>query len=160
MEVINANHWEFCYPSAAHTVKTKKSKTKKKDKKKEVKLHNSTIMGVAKSYAEDMRDCPSTLEERMIKFLEEHNIAFDFQRIFYIKNRSGWIRKFYIADFYIPAKQVILETDGKFHDEQVEEDKIRTRNITKHYSNIKVIRWRWNDFGSYTKMKELLSTLT
>jgi very-short-patch-repair endonuclease len=53
-----------------------------------------------------------------------------------------------------------LETDGKFHDEQVEEDKIRTRNITKHYSNIKVIRWRWNDFGSYTKMKELLSVLT
>lgn len=75
------------------------------------------------------------------------------------EKKDGQIRKFYIVDFYIPAKSIIIETDGKFHDEQIKQDEKRTSDIKKHYPNIKIIRWRWHDFDSYIKVKDLLNKI-
>ena len=131
----------------------------KKELEKRLQDRDATVKGVAYHCAEEMQEAPSELEKRMKDFLDRNNIKYNFQRVFFIKNRKRHIEKFYIADFYIPAKSTILETDGAFHDKQLKEDAYRTRSIQKHYPNIKVIRWRWHDFDSYSKMRELLSKL-
>jgi very-short-patch-repair endonuclease len=120
------------------------------------KIHNREVMYSAQSRASEMRTWPSPLEERMIGFLNSHNIGYETQKIFYIHSNDGWIRKYYIADFYIPGKCLILEVDGKFHDKQKLHDKLRTLDIKKEYPCVNVYRWRWNDFKDEKKITELL----
>jgi very-short-patch-repair endonuclease len=49
----------------------------------------------------------------------------------------------YIADFYAPAVQLVVEVDGPIHDEQVETDEERTRYLEAR--GIRVIRFRADD---------------
>ena len=140
-----------------NTPKPKSKKALKKEQKtKAIINHNGGLRKKARGYAKDMRNEPSPLEKKMIEFLDYHNIRYEFQKIFYIKGKNKRINRFFIADFYIPSKNTILETDGKFHDNQKEYDDERTASIKKHYPNIQVIRWRFNDFRSPMKMKKLL----
>lgn len=129
---------------------------KKEQKIKAIINHNGDLRKRAKEYAEDMQNEPSPLEKKMIEFLDCHNIQYQFQKIFYIKGKDRKINRFFIADFYIPSRNVILETDGKFHDKQKEYDDARTKIIEKHYPNVHVIRWRFDDFNSPLKMRNLL----
>lgn len=163
MKKFDANSWE---DREVYIAKKKREENRKvtevkgkKDREKKLKEHNFTIKGIANHYTEEMTAQPSELEKKMQQFLDNQDIVYDFQRIFYIKGKSGYIKKFYIADFYIPSKSLIIETDGAFHDMQLKEDDLRTKNIQKHYPNIKVIRWRWHDFESYVKMKDLISKI-
>lgn len=122
-------------------------------------LHNDNVKKSAEKYAKYMRENPSELEGQMMDFLSKHNIDFIFQKIFYIKSSGGFIKQYYIVDFYIPNKHIILEVDGKFHDSQRELDSSRSTNIQKHYPNAIIIRWNYKDFHSYTNMKKLLEFL-
>lgn len=163
MEVLNANYWEdysdYAAKKAAKTKYTERKKAIKKERKKKLKDHNSTLKGIAKHYAKDMRDEPSALEKKMMELLDRFSIQYEFQKPLFIKKKNSYIRKFYIADFYIPSKGIIIETDGKFHDDQVKQDEKRTKEIQKYHSNMKVIRWRWHDFDSYNKVKNLIDRL-
>jgi len=133
---------------------------KKEERMRWIKEYNSSISETAEEYAKDMQKNPSELESRMKQLLDSKNIVYDFQRVFNIKYKNGRIRAFYIADFYVPSSNLIIETDGKFHDKQVEYDDMRTKNIQHSYPNIKVLRWRWNDFRSIRKLKKLNSMLS
>ena len=121
--------------------------------------HNQNIKKNAELYANEMKYKPSWLEKQMIEFLTNHEINFEFQKIFYIKSSGGFIKQYYIADFYIPKNHTILEVDGKFHNDQIKLDDNRTWNIQKHYPKVRVIRWNANDFKSYNNMKKLLDIL-
>lgn len=90
----------------------------------------------------------------MMDFLDEHNLYYVFQKIFYINND-----KFFIADFYFPDSKVILETDGKFHNKRVKQDAKRTELITGHYPEVKIVRWVWEDFNDGNKKRWLLELL-
>jgi very-short-patch-repair endonuclease len=46
----------------------------------------------------------------------------------------------FIADFYCAEKRLLIEIDGKIHDEQKDYDKIRTEIIKTQV--IKVVRFR------------------
>ena len=163
MEVFNANYWEdygvYISKKKAEAKRIEKRRLTKKEKQKKLKDRNSTMKGMAKHYAKEMKKEPSVLEKRMIQFLNECGIDYEFQKPLYIKNKNNPIRKFYIADFYIPSKNLIIETDGKFHDNQIKQDENRTREIQRWYPNMKVFRWRWHDFDSCIKMKELSALL-
>lgn len=118
--------------------------------------HNKCEIEIANSFAKSMYKKPSPLERRMQLFLDKNGIEYEFQKVIYILDKTGSIIKFFIADFYIPKGNVIIETDGKFHDNQKEYDDERTTSIKKHYPNIQVIIWRFNDFRSPMKMRKLL----
>lgn len=158
--VRDANYWE-CSETSSRPRKSivSKATVSKKTKKKNIEAYNKVMRSYAVDNADDLRENPSELEKRMIDFLDYHSIIYDFQRIFYIKDKNGKVKRFYIADFYIPSKNLIIETDGAFHDKQVKQDEIRTKSIQHHYPNIKVIRWRWRDFQSIRKIKELKDIL-
>ena len=121
--------------------------------------HNTNMKNSAKGNATYMKKHPSWLEKKMMEFLDNQHIKYEFQKVFFIKSKGGFIKSYYIVDFYIPDKKVILEVDGQFHKEQKEYDDFRTRDIQKHYPKIQVIRWEARDFHSYVNMKTLLSLI-
>lgn len=121
-----------------------------------VQEHNREIMASAQFRAEEMKTWPSPLEERMKDFLENHCIEYEFQKIFYIYADDGWITKYYIADFYIPHADIIIEVDGKFHDDHKQHDKMRTKEIQEQYPGIEVLRYKWKDLSDADKMDDLL----
>ena len=121
-----------------------------------IKLHNMEVMEQAKYRARQMDTWPSPLEERMKEFLDRHYVEYESQKIFYIYADDGWIIRYYIADFYIPDKEVIIEVDGKFHDEHKLHDKNRTKDIQEQYPSIEVLRYRWKDLSDMDKMDDLL----
>lgn len=118
--------------------------------------HNKEVKASAEYRAGEMKTWPSPLEERMKNFLDEHYIDYEFQKIFYITADDGWIIRYYIADFYIPDKDIIIEVDGKFHNDQKQKDKNRTRIIQENYPEIEVLRYAWEDLNDDDTMEELL----
>jgi len=120
-----------------------------------VQEHNKEIRTSAESRAREMQTWPSPLEEKMQVFLDKHGIYYEFQKVFYITDDNGWITRYYIADFYLPQKKVIIEVDGKFHDKHKQHDRDRTRTIQEYYHGIEVLRYKWKDMSD----KEVLSDL-
>jgi hypothetical protein len=124
-----------------------------------LKEHNKDVISNAEYRANQMIVWPSPLEERMEEFLDNNGIYYESQKIFYIRAYDGWIKTYYIADFYIPEKHIIIEVDGKFHDEHKQHDKMRTREIQEHYPGIEVLRYKWEDLYDKIKMDELLNLI-
>ena len=123
-------------------------------------LHNREIIKSAQYRAMEMQVWPSPLEKRMMWFLDSKGIYYESQKIFYIYADDGWIVTYYIADFYIPGKTLIIEVDGKFHDKHTQHDKMRTKEIQKHYPGVELLRYRWKDLSDSVKMSELLSIIS
>lgn len=121
--------------------------------------HNEKIMRNAECHANRLKSYPSQLEKQMKEFLTNHGVAFEFQKIMYMKSSGGFIKNYYIVDFYIPSKKIVLEVDGSFHREQVKYDDFRTADIQRHYPGTLVVRWAYSDFKSYSSMKKLLEIL-
>lgn len=120
-----------------------------------IQNHNKEIIAQAEYRAGEMIAFPSKLEERMMDFLDDLGICYEFQKIFYIYADDGWIIRYYIADFYVPDKNIIIEVDGKFHDRQRLHDKHRTKMIQEHYPDVEVLRYTWNDLSDSDRMEEL-----
>lgn len=120
-----------------------------------IQNHNKEIIAQAEYRAGEMIAFPSKLEERMMGFLDDLGICYEFQKIFYIYADDGWIIRYYIADFYVPDKNIIIEVDGKFHDRQRLHDKHRTKMIQEHYPDVEVLRYTWNDLSDSDRIEEL-----
>jgi hypothetical protein len=125
-----------------------------------IEIHNREVMASAEYRASQMDTWPSPLEERMKGFLEENYIEYESQKIFYIYADDGWIIKYYIADFFIPHANIIIEVDGKFHDDHRQHDKMRTKEIQEQYPGIEVLRYKWKDLSDTDTMEELLDKLS
>ena len=122
-----------------------------------IEIHNREVIASAEYRASQMDTWPSPLEERMKKFLEENFIEYESQKVFYIYAEDGWITRYYIADFFIPHANIIIEVDGKFHDDHRQHDKMRTREIQEQYPEVEVLRYKWKDLNDIDKMDDLLN---
>lgn len=121
-----------------------------------LEIHNREIIETAEYRATQMKLWPSPLEEKMQNLLDENNIEYESQKIFYIYADDGWIIRYYIADFFVPNANLIIEVDGKFHDEHKLHDKERTKIIQENYPGVEIYRWRGKDFKDKYKVEELL----
>ena len=90
-------------------------------------LHTSE--GSTKSYKEEPKEntaerykhileVNATYAERLLKAFLTGKIDFEFQKIIYTDNKH-----FFIADFYIPSKNLIIELDGEYHNDAKQQDK-------------------------------------
>lgn len=138
MKTLDANDWEYIearkkafIANIAHSKSAPKKKKHdaKRDKAKAIAAANTYMKHTAEQFAKKMLNSPSELEKKMLEFLDNQHIPYDFQKIFYLKDKLGKIFQFFIADFYIKTKNLIIETDGKFHDDQEEYDNWRTKAI-------------------------------
>lgn len=122
-------------------------------------IHNKEVIRSAESRASEMLVWPSPLEERMKVILDTYNVRYEQQKIFYIHAQDGWITRYYIADFFVPHRNLIIEVDGKFHEHQKQHDRNRTKDIQKEYPMIDVVRFSWKDVGDRDKMECFMRTL-
>ena len=60
----------------------------------------------------------ATYAERLLKTFLTGKRDFEFQKIIYTDNKH-----FFIADFYIPSKNLIIELDGEYHNDAKQQDK-------------------------------------
>jgi len=100
-------------------------------------------------YAAELRTKATPAERRMYDMLKESGIRFDFQRPFdvgYKQSYSAEDGKFYIADFYLPTKGVIIELDGSAHNGRDTADIDRTKHLVKTHKMIcGVLRYQNNE---------------
>ena len=121
-----------------------------------VEIHNREMIAQAEYRAGEMTVFPSRLEEMMMELLDSNGIGYEFQKIFYIYDDDGWIKRYFIADFFIPYRNIIIEVDGKFHDRHRQKDRDRTRIIQESYPDVQVLRYTWNDLSDDDMMRDLL----
>ena len=98
------------YTSTLHTsegsIKPYKEEPREKSKENTAE-HYKHILEVNATYA-----------ERLLKTFLIGKIDFEFQKIIYTDNKH-----FFIADFYIPSKNLIIELDGEYHNDVKQQDK-------------------------------------
>lgn len=124
-----------------------------------VQEHNREMIRSAQFRAGEMSSFPSKLEELMKEHLNSWGIRYEDQKIFYIHADDGWIIRYYIADFYLPDKKLIIEVDGKFHEKHRQHDKQRTKDIQGEYPDIEVLRFTWKEVNDPSKMRILRDRL-
>ena len=69
-------------------------------------------------YYKHILEVNATYAERLLKAFLTGKIDFEFQKIIYTDNKH-----FFIADFYIPSKNLIIELDGEYHDNVKQQNK-------------------------------------
>ena len=69
-------------------------------------------------YYKHLLEVNATYAERLLKKFLTGKIDFEFQKIIYTDNKH-----FFIADFYIPSQNLIIELDGEYHDDTKQQDK-------------------------------------
>ena len=109
-------------------------------------LHTSE--GSTKPYKEEPKDntaeyykhileVNATYAERLLKAFLTGKIDFEFQKIIYTDNKH-----FFIADFYIPSKNLIIELDGEYHDSAKQQEKDIWRTKILKSLGYRVIRFK------------------
>ena len=79
----------------------------------------------------------ATYAERLLKIFLTGKIDFEFQKIIYTDNKH-----FFIADFYIPSKNLIIELDGEYHDNAKQQEKDIWRTKILKSLGYRVIRFK------------------
>lgn len=107
-----------------------------------------TSEGSIKSYKEESKEntaeyykhileVNATYAERLLKTFLTGKIDFEFQKIIYTDNKH-----FFITDFYIPSKNLIIELDGEYHDNAKQQNKDIWRTQLLHSLGYRVIRFK------------------
>ena len=107
-----------------------------------------TSEGSTKSYKEEPKEntaeyykhileVNATYAERLLKTFLTGKIDFEFQKIIYTDNKH-----FFIADFYIPSKNLIIELDGEYHDNVKQQNKDIWRTQLLYSLGYRVIRFK------------------
>ena len=105
----NKNTPKFTPGSFTSTLHTSEGSTKpyKEEPKENTAEYYKHILEINATYA-----------ERLLKTFLTGKIDFEFQKIIYTDKKH-----FFIADFYIPSKNLIIELDGEYHDDAKQQEK-------------------------------------
>ena len=124
----NKNTPKFTPGSFTSTLHTSEGSTKpyKEEPKENTAEYYKHILEVNATYA-----------ERLLKTFLTGKIDFEFQKIIYTDNKH-----FFIADFYIPSKNLIIELDGEYHDDAKQQEKDIWRTKILKSLGYRVIRFK------------------
>lgn len=128
----NKNTPKFTPGSFTSTLHTSESSIKpyKKSSREELKENSA-------EYYKHILEINATYAERLLKTFLIGKIDFEFQKIIYTDNKH-----FFIADFYIPSKNLIIELDGEYHDDIKQQNKDIWRTKLLNSLGYKVIRFK------------------
>jgi len=107
-----------------------------------IREHNAFMRSKANDFLQRMVCEPTQAEEVFSRLLKALGVYFIPQYPIFIRRDTGLIERFYIADFYLPGKDLVVEIDGGYHskDLQCRYDSFRTEDIRSHYPNMRVLR--------------------
>ena len=129
----NKNTPKFTSGTFTSTVHTSEGSTKfnkeepKEEPKENIAEHYKHILEVNATYA-----------ERVLYSFLTGKIDFEFQKIIYTDNK----KHFFIADFYIPSKNLIIELDGEYHEDAKQQNKDIWRTKVLKSLGYRVIRFK------------------
>ena len=125
----NKNTPKFTPGSFTSTLHTSEGSTKpyKEEPKENTAEYYKHILEVNATYA-----------ERLLKTFLAGKIDFEFQKIIYTDNK----KHFFIADFYFPSKNLIVELDGEYHDNIKQRDKDIWRTQILKSLGYEIIRFK------------------
>ena len=128
----NKNTPKFTPGSFTSTLHTSEGSTKsyKEDPGEESKENTA-------EYYKHILEVNATYAEKLLKTFLTGKIDFEFQKIIYTDNKH-----FFIADFYIPSKNLIIELDGEYHDNVKQQNKDIWRTQLLHSLGYRVIRFK------------------
>ena len=94
-------------------------------------------------FIDEMKDNPTEAEQLLCNALSSspYKDEFVFQYPIYLYDRKGFMERFYIADFYIPSKHLIIELDGKHHAQKIQHIKDSIRDYQINYMGYTVLRF-------------------
>lgn len=126
---INKNTPKFTSGSFTSTLHTSEGSTKpyKEEPKENTAEYYKHILEINATYA-----------ERVLYSFLTGKIDFEFQKIIYTDNK----KHFFIADFYIPSKNLIIELDGEYHDDAKQQNKDIWRTKVLKSLGYRVIRFK------------------
>ena len=109
----NKNTPKFTPGSFTSTLHTSEGSTKpyKENSREELKENSA-------EYYKHILEINATYAERLLKTFLIGKIDFEFQKIIYTDNKH-----FFITDFYIPSKNLIIELDGGYHETSEQKQK-------------------------------------
>lgn len=128
---INKNTPKFTPGSFTSTLHTSEGSIKpyKENSREELKENSA-------EYYKHILEINATYAERLLKTFLTGKIDFEFQKIIYTDNKH-----FFIADFYIPSKNLIIELDGGYHETSEQKQKDVWRTGILNSMGYKVIRF-------------------
>ena len=88
-------------------------------------------------YYKHLLEVNATYAEKLLKKFLTGKIDFEFQKIIYTDNKH-----FFIADFYIPSQNLIIELDGEYHDDTKQQDKDIWRTKILQSLGYRIIRFK------------------
>lgn len=88
-------------------------------------------------YYKHLLEVNATYAEKLLKTFLTGKIDFEFQKIIYTDNKH-----FFIADFYIPSQNLIIELDGEYHDSIKQQDKDIWRTKILQSFGYRIIRFK------------------
>lgn len=120
---------------------------------KYIKENNKKLRELSIEYRDNLINRLTLSEKVFEKFLIDNKLNYQKQYIIHIMEGKK-ISHFYIADFYLPYYNLIIEIDGGYHNEveQIEKDKIRDITIRKKLK-CKIFRFKNNDVYDNYKIK-------
>lgn len=121
--------------------------------------HNENMVKNAEGNAKYKRKHPSELEKKMMEMLDNQGIRYEFQKIIYVKSSGGFIKQYFIVDFYIPQRDVIIELHGASSENTIKCASEKKATIKRAYPLYTVIDWFSMDFSIYIKQKRLINLI-
>lgn len=115
--------------------KNVRKKGKKKYSKPNKPIQHYNKKEKAEAFREDLIKKQTNSEKLFKAYLKSAGVNYFFQKIFYT-NKS-----FRIVDFYLPECNVVIEIDGKYHDDNKVSDFIRTTEL-EAYGVQKIYRFK------------------
>ena len=130
---INKNTPKFTPGSFTSTLHTSEGSIKPYKEEPREELKENT----AERY-KHILEVNATYAERLLKTFLAGKIDFEFQKIIYTDNK----KHFFIADFYIPSQNLIIELDGEYHDSIKQQDKDIWRTKILQSLGYRIIRFK------------------
>ena len=104
---------------------------------------------------------PTALEAQVKKVLDDNGVRYKFQQLFYkfVKGYRQYVEAYYIANFWIPKKKLVLEIQPARRKIEVESEKLRTFSYDGVFPRAQVLRITEEDLRCPTFAQELLTIL-
>ena len=104
---------------------------------------------------------PTVLENRVRKVLDDNGIKYKFQQLFYrfVKGYRQYVEAYYIANFWIPKKRLILDIQPAKRKVEVDSEKLRTFSYDGINPKAQVLRITEEDLNCPTFTQELLALI-
>lgn len=129
--------------------------------KKTFKQYFNQLKSEGKYNSKIMFKNPTSLEKKLQAILDDNQIKYVFQKLFYkrVEGTRDCIEAYYIANFWIPQKRIVLNVEAAPRKNQPEYWGFSTKDFSGIVAKSQVLNISRKDFECPTFVDELVAIL-